>query len=172
MEHRVIVGGLVVAIAASVAGFPFEAPGAHAWSGFLFIVWALAVFAAARLLALQTARASNDLAAVGFTAVALCGLGTTLNSSLLARGAAGHPAGDPEHDGRGAPSDTAGPPPCSLQRNGSDAHRQVATHDPGARFDQAGSVTVRQHHRFEHGSPRGPQPRRQHAEQPDHEVVR
>ena len=86
MARRVIVGGLVVAIAASVAGFPFETRGAHDWSGFFFIVWALALFAAASLLAVQTARAGSDLAAVGFAAVALYGLGTTLNSSLLARG--------------------------------------------------------------------------------------
>ncbi len=86
MARRVIVGGLVVAIAASVAGFPFETRGAHDWSGFFFIVWALAAFVAAGLLAVQTARAGSDLAAVGFAAVALYGLGTTLNSSLLARG--------------------------------------------------------------------------------------
>jgi hypothetical protein len=86
MTRRAIVGGLVVAIAASVAGFPFEPYGAHAWSGFFFIVWGLAVFAAAGLLAVQAGRENNDLAVVGFAAVALYGLGTTLNASLLARG--------------------------------------------------------------------------------------
>lgn len=44
------------------------------------------MFAAAGLLALQTARAGSDLTALGFAAVALYGLGTTLTSSLLARG--------------------------------------------------------------------------------------
>lgn len=86
MARRVVIGGLVVAIAASVAGFPFEPRGAHAWSGFFFVVWALALFAAASLLAAQAARAGNDVAAVGFVAVACYGLGTTLNASLLARG--------------------------------------------------------------------------------------
>lgn len=86
MARRVIVGGLVVAIAASVAGFPFEPLGAHDWSGFFFVLWALALFAAAGLLAVQAGRANDDLAAIGFAAVALYGLGTTLNASLLARG--------------------------------------------------------------------------------------
>lgn len=86
MARRVIVGGLVVAMVASVAGFPFEPRGAHEWSGFFFVLWGVALFTAAGLLAVQAGRANDDLAAVGFAAVALYAFGTTLNSSLLARG--------------------------------------------------------------------------------------
>jgi hypothetical protein len=88
MNHKVINSSLVVAIVASMAGFPFEPLGAHNWAGFFFVAWALALFTASGLLALAAIRAQNDLAAVGFGAVALYGLGTTLNSSLLARGLA------------------------------------------------------------------------------------
>ena len=86
--RRTIVAGLVVAITASVIGFPFESAGAHGWAGLSFVIWALALLAAAGLLALQAARAGDDVAAVGFAAVALYGFGTALNSSLLARGLA------------------------------------------------------------------------------------
>jgi hypothetical protein len=41
---------------------------------------------AALLLAVQAGRSQQDLAAVGFGAIALYGLGTTLDASLLARG--------------------------------------------------------------------------------------
>lgn len=88
MRRRLIVGGLVVAIVASIVGFPFEPLEAHAWSGLFFIVWALGLFTAAGLLAADAARAGDEVAAVGFAAVALYGVGTTLNSSLLARGLA------------------------------------------------------------------------------------
>ena len=44
-----IVVGLLVAIGSSVAGFPFETRGAHDWSGFFFVVWALGLFVAAGL---------------------------------------------------------------------------------------------------------------------------
>ena len=81
-------GGLVVAILASIAGFPFEPLDAPAWSGLFFTVWALGLVAATGLLAVDDARAGDDVAAIGFAAVALYGVGTTLNSSLLARGLA------------------------------------------------------------------------------------
>jgi hypothetical protein len=86
MKHKGIIVGLLVAIGASIAGFPFEPLGAQDWAGFFFVVWALSLFTAASLLGLQALRAHNDFAAVGFGAVALYGLGTSLNSSLLARG--------------------------------------------------------------------------------------
>ena len=86
MENRIVVAGLVVAIIASLAGFPFEPLGAHAWAGTFFLVWALGIFVSAALLAVAAVRAGDDLAAVGFGAVALYGVGTTLNGSLLARG--------------------------------------------------------------------------------------
>lgn len=86
MERRVVVAGLVIAIIASLAGFPFEPLGAHAWAGTFFVLWALGLFVSAALLALASVRKGDDLAAVGFGAVGLYGFGTTLNGSLLARG--------------------------------------------------------------------------------------
>jgi hypothetical protein len=81
-----VVAALIVAIGASLAGFPFEVLGATAWAGAVFVVWGLGLFVAAGLLALAAGRAGRDLAAVAFAAVALYGFGTTMNSSLLARG--------------------------------------------------------------------------------------
>lgn len=88
MERRIVVAGLVIAIVASLAAFPFEPLGAHAWAGTFFVVWALGVFVSAALLALASMRAGDELAAVGFGAVGLYGVGTTLNGSLVARGLA------------------------------------------------------------------------------------
>lgn len=88
MTRKVIITSLIVAIGASLAGFPFEPIGAHAWAGLFFVVWALSLFTASALLAIEAMRAENDLVAVGFGAVSLYGVGTALNSSLLARGLA------------------------------------------------------------------------------------
>jgi len=86
MKYRAVIIGLITAIGASIAGFSFGPMGAHDWAGFFFVVWALSLFTASALLAVQAMRMQNDLAAIGFTAVALYAMDTTLNSSLLARG--------------------------------------------------------------------------------------
>ena len=85
MARSFILGGFLVAFAASIAGFPLEAREDHQWAGLLFIVFALALFAGSTLFALDLGRHKDDIAAVGFVAVAIYGIGTTLNSSLLAR---------------------------------------------------------------------------------------
>ncbi len=93
MTRRVTLACLLTAIAASVAGFPFEPAGAHDWAGLFFVVWALAVFGAASLMGIHAGRHGGDLTAAGFAAVAMYGFGTALNSSLLARGLLGASVG-------------------------------------------------------------------------------
>jgi len=53
MGSKVIVIGLLVAIGASIAGFPFEPLGAHDWAGLFFVVWSLSLFTSASLLAFR-----------------------------------------------------------------------------------------------------------------------
>jgi hypothetical protein len=88
MTRTLIIAGLIIAIGASIAGFPFDAADANDWSGFLFVVFALALFMSVALLAFGALRERDDVTALGFGAVAVYAIGTTLNSSLLARGEA------------------------------------------------------------------------------------
>lgn len=85
MSRRLIIGGLIASILTSVAGFPFEPMEAYDWTGFFFLLFALSLFLAAVLIALDASRRGEDILALGFWSVALYGVGTAINGALISR---------------------------------------------------------------------------------------